>query len=74
MDRKSKILLYIFFFFFVGTVMFSYARYMIFHDFEVMRSEEETFSEEPSMDDASSETGNPEENEQTETSEGMPSL
>lgn len=54
--------------------MFSYARYMIFHDFEVMRSEEETFSEEPSMDDASSETGNPEENEQTETSEGMPSL
>lgn len=41
MDRKSKILLYIFFFLFMGTVMFAYARYMIFYDFEVIVSEAE---------------------------------
>lgn len=39
MDRKSKILLYAFFFLFITTVMFSYARYMIFRDFEVVASE-----------------------------------
>ncbi len=39
MDRKSRILLYIFFFLFAGTVMFSFARYLIFRDFEVVISE-----------------------------------
>lgn len=39
MDRKSKILLYTFFFLFTGTVMFSFARYMIFRDFEVIMGE-----------------------------------
>ncbi len=41
MDRKSKILLYTFFFLFVTTVMFSYTRYMVFRDFEVVASEVE---------------------------------
>ena len=40
MDRKSKILLYFSFFLFITTVMFSYARYMVFHDFEVTMSED----------------------------------
>lgn len=41
MDRKSKILLYCFFFLFVGTVMFSFVRYVVVRDFEVVYSEPE---------------------------------
>lgn len=54
MDRKSKILLYIFLFLFIGTVMFSFARYMIFHDFEVIMSsdsaEESVSPDQPVID------------------------
>jgi hypothetical protein len=51
MDRKSKILLYTFFFLFAGTVMFSFARYMIFRDFEVIIGEpmEDTEPDDESM-------------------------
>lgn len=50
MDRKSKILLYTFFFLFAGTVMFSFARYVIFRDFEVIMGEPEDTE---SLDDES---------------------
>lgn len=67
MDRKSKILLYAFFFLFAGTVMFSFARYMIFHDFEVTMgsdsAEESVSPDEPvidtwTVDDNDGEMGN----------------
>jgi hypothetical protein len=73
MDRKSKILLYIFFFLFVGTVMFSFARYIIFRDFEVVRSEEAP-SEEPVMDDAMIPGADQEPLQDIETPEEIPSL
>ncbi len=41
MDKKSKILLYIIFFLFLGTVVFSYFRYMVFRNFEIFYSESE---------------------------------
>lgn len=54
MDRKSRILLYVFFFLFVGTVLFSFFRYMIFRDFEVIyttsESAEDMSSDEPAID------------------------
>jgi hypothetical protein len=55
MDRKSKILLYIFFILFFGTVFLSYARYMILYDFEVVsnESEENETLEEPVIDTGS---------------------
>lgn len=58
MDRKSKIILYIFFFLFAWTVMFSYARYMVFRDYEVMysASEEESVPEDESTE-ATPDTG-----------------
>ena len=40
MDRKSKILLFVVFFLFLGTVLFAYVRYIVFRDFEIFSSEE----------------------------------
>ena len=55
MDRKSKILLYTFFILFFGTVFFSFFRYMILRDFEVVsnESEENETLEEPAIDTGS---------------------
>ena len=58
MDRKSKIILYIFFFLFIGTIMFAYARYIIFRDFEIIRSENE--ASEPEAAGSSEDIGIPE--------------
>ncbi len=50
MDRSSKILLYVFLFLCIATVMFSFARYMIFRDFEVMETPGEEVETEPAGD------------------------
>jgi hypothetical protein len=50
MDRSSRILLYIFLFLCIATVMFSFARYMIFHDFEVVETPGEEVETEPASD------------------------
>ena len=54
MDRKSKILLYTFFILFFGTVFFSFFRYMILHDFEVVSNESE---ENETLEESAIDTG-----------------
>lgn len=50
MDRSSRILLYVFLFLCIATVMFSFVRYMIFRDFEVVETPGEEVETQPASD------------------------